>query len=357
MAAALPGGAHGAARGVPRLGGARSGDDRDRGRDERAAPARPRAPPPQASWGPHPRRAPQRELAELGRGRGRARPPARPRRQGSARRRGRRRARDQAPAGRAARAASTPSAPRAPASTRALADARALPAASARSRARASASPTRRGARSPAPCVERLPRRLRSTLVLGGLDEWLHKLEAIVAARRWTPAEIGLTRWRAAAADQYLANDAAAAAAGRSAARASGRALGSAGSARRAQAAALGARGACALRSRRSTPARARGGGAAPPSAPSPSTRRRAPWKSTRRAWVALAAAGGASADGNVVPERCARRLVEWPRGSPTEDPTAGIPASGRTQSAAATASRSRAEPGHPFRPSPTASS
>ena len=63
------------------------------------------------------------------------------------------------------------------------------------------APPPRRGARSRARPSARLPPVLDEGL-LAGLDEWLRKLEGTVEARRWSPAEVGLTRWRAAA-EQY----------------------------------------------------------------------------------------------------------------------------------------------------------
>ena len=47
--------------------------------------------------------------------------------------------------------------------------------------------------------------------LLTGLDEWLGKIEGTAAAHRWSPAEVGLARWRATA-EQYAATDAAAAA-------------------------------------------------------------------------------------------------------------------------------------------------
>ncbi len=76
---------------------------------------------------------------------------------------------------------------------------------------------------------------------LSGLAEWLHKLEGTVAARRWAPAEIGLTRWHETAASYQAVDDAATSGAeallGRRAE------LGGRLSARRAQAAALAARG------------------------------------------------------------------------------------------------------------------
>jgi hypothetical protein len=77
--------------------------------------------------------------------------------------------------------------------------------------------------------------------LLTGLDEWLTKLEGTVAARRWSPAEIGLARWRATA-EQYVASDAASAAASESVVGRRGELAGRL-SARRAQAAALAARG------------------------------------------------------------------------------------------------------------------
>ncbi len=77
--------------------------------------------------------------------------------------------------------------------------------------------------------------------LLSGLDEWLTKLAATVEARRWSPAEVGLTRWRATA-DDYLASDAAAAAGAEALLARRGELTGRL-SARRAQAAALGARG------------------------------------------------------------------------------------------------------------------
>jgi hypothetical protein len=77
--------------------------------------------------------------------------------------------------------------------------------------------------------------------LLSGLDEWLHKIEGTVEGRRWSPAEIGLTRWRATAEDYYATDGAAATAAEALLAR-RGELAGRL-SARRAQAAALGARG------------------------------------------------------------------------------------------------------------------
>jgi hypothetical protein len=88
--------------------------------------------------------------------------------------------------------------------------------------------------------VQRLALPLDEAL-LTGLDEWLHKLEGTVDARRWSGAEVGLTRWRATA-DQYLASDTAAAAAAEALLGTRGE-LGGRLSARRAQASALAARG------------------------------------------------------------------------------------------------------------------
>jgi hypothetical protein len=78
--------------------------------------------------------------------------------------------------------------------------------------------------------------------LLTGLDEWLRKIEGTVEAHRWSPAEVGLTRWRATA-EQYQATDAAAASAAEALLGRRGELAGRL-SARRAQAAALGARGA-----------------------------------------------------------------------------------------------------------------
>ena len=90
------------------------------------------------------------------------------------------------------------------------------------------------------PSVERLPSPLAEGIVLG-LEGWLHKLEGTVAARRWAPAEIGLTRWREAANEQRTAE----ASTGAQAEALLGRRGELTGrlSARRAQAAALAARG------------------------------------------------------------------------------------------------------------------
>jgi hypothetical protein len=76
---------------------------------------------------------------------------------------------------------------------------------------------------------------------LPGLDEWLHKLETTVAGKRWSPAEIGLTRWRSTA-EEYQAVDRAAAAHAEALLARRGELAGRL-SARRAQAAAFGARG------------------------------------------------------------------------------------------------------------------
>jgi hypothetical protein len=88
--------------------------------------------------------------------------------------------------------------------------------------------------------VARLTPVVDGTLV-SGLDEWLGKIEGTVSARRWSPAEVGLQRWRAAA-EQYLAADAAAAAEAEALLGRRGELAGRL-SARRAQAAALAARG------------------------------------------------------------------------------------------------------------------
>jgi hypothetical protein len=77
--------------------------------------------------------------------------------------------------------------------------------------------------------------------LLTGLDEWLHKIEGTVEGRRWSPAEVGLTRWRAIA-EEYYATDGAAAATAEARLARRGELAGRL-SARRAQAAALGARG------------------------------------------------------------------------------------------------------------------
>lgn len=88
--------------------------------------------------------------------------------------------------------------------------------------------------------VARLPPALDESL-LAGLEEWLHKLTGTVEARRWSPAEVGLTRWRATA-EEYAGVDAAASSAAEALvaqpSELSGRL-----SARRAQAAAFAARG------------------------------------------------------------------------------------------------------------------
>jgi hypothetical protein len=88
--------------------------------------------------------------------------------------------------------------------------------------------------------AQRLPPALDEAL-LPGLDEWLHKLETTVAGRRWSPAEIGLTRWRGTA-EEYQAIDAAASAGAEGLLARRGELSGRL-SARRAQASALGARG------------------------------------------------------------------------------------------------------------------
>ena len=85
-----------------------------------------------------------------------------------------------------------------------------------------------------------LPAALDEAL-LSGLDEWLHKLEGTVEARRWSPAEIGLARFRAAA-EGYQASCVALAAAAEALLSQRGELAGRL-SARRAQAAALNARG------------------------------------------------------------------------------------------------------------------
>jgi hypothetical protein len=90
------------------------------------------------------------------------------------------------------------------------------------------------------PSVQRLPGPLDEPMVLG-LAEWLHKLEGTVAARRWTAAEIGLTRWREAA-DQQRTSEASTGAQAETLLAKRGE-LGGRLSARRAQAAALAARG------------------------------------------------------------------------------------------------------------------
>ena len=88
--------------------------------------------------------------------------------------------------------------------------------------------------------LRRLARALDEGL-LSGLDEWLHKLEGTVEARRWSPAEIGLTRWHATAAE-YHATDSGAAADAEALLARRGELAGRL-SARRAHAAALAARG------------------------------------------------------------------------------------------------------------------
>jgi hypothetical protein len=88
--------------------------------------------------------------------------------------------------------------------------------------------------------VRRLPAPLDEGLVLG-LAEWLRKLEGTVAAHRWSPAEVGLARFREAVLREHGAEAATIAAAEALLGRPgelSGRL-----SARRAQAAALAARG------------------------------------------------------------------------------------------------------------------
>jgi hypothetical protein len=88
--------------------------------------------------------------------------------------------------------------------------------------------------------VTRLPPLLDEGL-LTGLDEWLRKIEGTAEARRWSPAEVGLARWRATA-EQYHATAHAAATAAEALLARRGELAGRL-SARRAQAAALGARG------------------------------------------------------------------------------------------------------------------
>jgi hypothetical protein len=86
--------------------------------------------------------------------------------------------------------------------------------------------------------------RLAPTLdegLLTGLDDWLHKIEGTVEARRWSPAEVGLARWRSTA-EQYEAADAAAAAGAEGLLAQRGELAGRL-SARRAQAATLATRG------------------------------------------------------------------------------------------------------------------
>ena len=77
--------------------------------------------------------------------------------------------------------------------------------------------------------------------LISGLDEWLHKLQGTVEGRRWSPAEIGLTRWRATA-EEYYATDGVAATVAEGLLARRGELVGRL-SARRAQAAALEARG------------------------------------------------------------------------------------------------------------------
>lgn len=90
------------------------------------------------------------------------------------------------------------------------------------------------------PSVIQLPEPVEEGVVLG-LEGWLHKLEGTVAARRWAPAEIGLTRWREAA-DQQRTTESSTGARAEALLGQRGELAGRL-SARRAQASALAARG------------------------------------------------------------------------------------------------------------------
>ncbi len=182
-----------------------------------------------------------RDLARhgrAGRGRGRARAAAHARRQGSPGRAERHRPDEAAPrgAGGAARPRDRGAQPRARGAHGGPGSA---PPAHRGARA-CGAAPGGGAARGRGGAAARLAPALDEAL-LAGLDEWMHKLEATVAGKRWSPAEIGLNRWRTTA-EGYQGTDAAAAAGAEALLARRGELAGRL-SARRAQAAALGARG------------------------------------------------------------------------------------------------------------------